>query len=115
MRIVVTACLLLLGGCANYPADLVGEPLEEAISQYGKPVAAVDYEGARAFYFAIGNKQKTIKEQRFKDIINPDMSIPQTNFHSTGCVYTVNALWTSIYSEWTIHGVSESDQCKGGK
>ena len=35
------ACLLL-AGCANYPADLLGQPLDEAITLYGKPVDEMD-------------------------------------------------------------------------
>ncbi len=112
MRIMM-ACLLL-AGCANYPADLLGQPLDEAISLYGKPVTAFDYQGARAFFFQ-SNKNKTQKIQRTKELLNPDM--PITNIYSKpqGCFYTFNALWTSSTKDWIIHSVSESPNCSGSK
>ncbi len=112
MRRVIIACFLSLAGCASNPADLVGKPLDDAISLYGNPVSAVDYEGARAFYFEIGDKAKNTNKQEVKKILNPDMPILGNNFSSSGCVYTANALWTGAYKQWVIHSLDQSPQCQ---
>ena len=107
------SCLLLAAGCANNPAELRGKPLDEAISEYGNPAGAVDYQGARAFFF-FGGEQENDKIQKNKDLLNPDMPITKTNFRSSGCFYTMNALWTSVHEDWTIQSVDASPNCKPG-
>ena len=116
MRLSVgTICLFMincfLAGCTSHPADMVGEPLNEAISQYGQPVGAVDFQGARAFFFD-GNKDRQVKLQRTQDLMNPDMPISSTP-KPQGCIYTFNALYTSAQKDWIIHSSNVSPECGG--
>lgn len=101
---------LLLAGCATNPVDFRGKPLDEAISEYGNPAGAVDYQGARAFFFR-GDVTKSEEIQENKDLLNPDMPIKKTDFRSNGCFYTINALWISAYKEWKIQSFDESPSC----
>ena len=109
MRIAMLTCLAL-AGCSSNPADLLNQPLNEAISSYGEPVAGIDYEGARAFFFSPDGKIKQ-KQIHSKDLLNPDMPILETNFKPNSCIYTFNALWSGAYKEWIIHSFAESNQC----
>lgn len=104
---------LLIAGCASNPADLVGKSIDDAISQYGYPKSAVDYEGARAFFFEID--KEPVNKKKNKKLLDPDMPILNSDFKTSKCVYTMNALYTNSKEEWTIHSIAESTNCKGKK
>ena len=113
MRILMIACLIL-AGCANNPGDLLGKPLDSAISLYGQPVAAVDNRGARQFYFEPEPKLEQ-KPTIAKELLNPDMPILSTNYKPETCTYMFNALWTGAYKEWKIHSFNQSPACEREK
>ena len=102
---------LFLTSCAVSPSDFTGKPLDDAISEYGSPVAAVDFEGARQFIFEPGHPAKDEDET----FLNPDKQIPMTSFKSEKCLYVMNALYTGAYKEWRIHSVTLTPNCKGNQ
>ena len=111
MKIARIAVLTVLAGCANTPSSFTGKPLDNAISEFGNPVAAVDFEGARQFIFEPGHPAKEINES----FLNPDKQIPMTNFKSDNCLYIMNALYTGAYEEWHVHSVTLTPNCNGAK